>query len=209
MEKDGISFINNITHRKKVFEEIKLFFRFKTQEMYILNLHEEITDIKLRCYEDLENMNLQVRNLTEEMWSRSDLRKNSQNMLENGYENNVYHGLKENGSYGDQEITSNEEFRMQQDMFIHPVYREGNENVPRKVEAEGELEKIDFNQLVQPAYKVSLNGSKIFLPPVKKANETTNELGKCLENVSQIREFIRNVSADRKKYVNKILQSHE
>ena len=102
-------------------------------------------------------MNLQVRNLTEEMWNRSDLRKNSQNMLENGYENNVYHRLKENGSYGDQEITSNEEFGMQQDMFIHPVYREENDEAPRKVEAEGELEKIDFNQLVQPAYKVSLN----------------------------------------------------
>ena len=35
MEKDGISFINKITHREKVLSEIKLFFQFKIQEGYI------------------------------------------------------------------------------------------------------------------------------------------------------------------------------
>ena len=56
---------------------------------------------------------------------------------------------------------------------------------------------------------MSLNGSKIFLPPVKKVKEATNELNKCLENVSQIREFIKNESVDRRKYVANILQAYE
>ena len=52
---------------------------------------------------------------------------------------------------------------------------------------------------------MSLNGSKIFLPPVPKLNETSDELGKCIVNVCQIREFIKKVSSERENYVENIL----
>ena len=67
---------------------------------------------------------------------------------------------------------------------------------------------MDFSKLIQPAPKISLNGSKIFLPPRPKLNETRDELGKCINNVCQIREFIKKVSMERENYVENILQSY-
>ena len=41
-----------------------------------------------------------------------------------------------------------------------------------------------------------------------KLNETRDELGKCIINVCQIREFIKKVSGERETYVENILQSY-
>jgi len=65
---------------------------------------------------------------------------------------------------------------------------------------------MDFTKLIQPAPKISLNGSKIFLPPRPGLNETSDELGECINNVCQIREFIKKVSRERESYVENILQ---
>ena len=95
-------------------------------------------------------------------------------------------------------VTRIDEVQIQQAMFVHPEYREGNENYPGKIVEKEKVENIDFNKLIQPVHKVSLNGSKIYLPPIPKLNENSDQLGQCIERVCQIREFVRKVAGDRK-----------
>ena len=128
------------------------------------NLQKEITDIKLKCYEDLENMNLQFKNLTKKLWNRSKLGNKTHNRLENCYENKVLNGLRENHNYCDQG-----------EKIKHPEY------FPVKIETN---------------YKISLNGSQIFIPPVKHSNKVSDELHQCIQNVGQIRQFVKKVEVD-------------
>ena len=179
---------NRMTHRNRVLEDVKFFFRFQEKEKYILSLHKEILDIRIRCYKDLESLRLQVKNLTDEVGSRSDLRKNSQNMSEDFYENNVPRNLGDSQTYNKQGLSSGDEVQRQDTLL---KYRQNYDDSPRKVEAVGKLESIDFNKLVQPTPKISLNGSKIFLPPVKRVNAANTELGKFRSQISQIRQFIK------------------
>ena len=191
VDKDGISVINKITHREKVLSEIKLFFQFKQQEGYITKLKRDIEDIKLQCFIDLEDVKLKFSNLEFELWNTNNLLHSVSHISENLCENKRPVELMDTQNYLDQGEKSNDG-----NIFVGSEYRQGSRDNQSKIERDGIVENIDFNQLVPPAYKVSLNGSKIFLPPVKMVHETTNELGQCLENLSQIREFIRNVSAE-------------
>ena len=171
VEKDGISVINKITHREKVLSEIKLFFQFKQQEGYITKLKREIEDIKLKCFIDLEDVKLKFRNLEFELWNTNNLLNSVSNISENLCENNIPEELVDTQNYLDQGVKSNDG-----NIFIGSEYRHGSGENQSKIERDGNAEYIDFNQLVQPAHKVSLNGSKIFLPPVKKLNEANTEL---------------------------------
>ena len=101
-----------------------------------------------------------------------------------------------------------EEVQRQQDSFVHPEYIESYENYPEKIETKGKLGYMDFTKLIQPVPQISLNGSKIFLPPKPGLNDTSDELDACINNVCQIREFIKKVSSDRENYVENILQSY-
>ena len=162
----------------------------------------------MKGFRDFENFNIKFRNLEFDLWNMNNLVNSALNMSENFKENKVPRELGDTQNYCDQGVSSSDEVQMQQDSFVHPEYRESYENYPGKIETKGKLENIDFNQLIQPVHKVSLNGSKIYLPPIPKLNENSDQLGQCIERVCQIREFVRKVAGDRKNYVENILQSY-
>ena len=202
-ERVGIGSRSKLAHREKVFSEIKLFFKFKQQEVYITDLKREIEDIKLKCFIDLEDVNLKFRNLEFEFWNMNNLLNSASNISENLYVNNIPEELVDTQNYLDQGVKSNDG-----NICIDSEYRDSREKYPGKIERYGNVENLDFNKLIQPANRVSLNGSQIFLPPVPNLNETSDELGQCIVNVCQIREFLKKVSCERKNYVDNILHSY-
>ena len=207
IKKDGISFVNKINHREKVLSEIKIFFQFKIQEGYIIDLQREIEEIKLKYCRDLEDINFQVKNLECEIGNRNNFVNSAPNLSEDFFEKNAPRTLGVSQAYSKQGFSSGDDVQ-RQNILVNHKYRQNYDDFPGKIKAEGKLEKIDFNRLIQPAHKVSLNGSKIFLPPVKKLNEANTELDKCMTNVVQMRQFIKQVSGDRKQYVENILKAY-
>ena len=190
--------------------EIKLFFKFKEQEEYIIDLKREIEEIKLKYCRDLEDINFQFQKVDFELGEMSNFVNSTSNMSENLYENNISKELGDTQNYLDQGVASIADVQKTQDIFVRSDYGENNVVIPGKMEKTENIENIDFNKLIQPAHRISLSGSKIFLPPVplSKLNETSDELGKCIVNVCQIREFIKKVSSERENYVDNILNSY-
>ena len=203
-ENSGIGPGNKITHREKVFLEIKLFFKFKKQEEYIIDLKREIEEIKLKCGRDLGDINFQFQKLDLEIGKRSNFVNSTSNLAENFYENNISNTQ----DYCNQGVTSSDEVQMQQDNLVHPEYRQNNENYSGKIEIKEKIGNLDGNKLRQPSYKISLNGSKIYLPPISELQGNSAQLGQCIKRVCQMKQFVRKVEDDRKHYVENILKAY-
>ena len=123
----------------------------------------------------------------------NNLVNSASNISDNLYENNIREELEDTQNYLDQGVTSSDGVQMKQDIFVGPKYGDSSEAY----------------KLMQPVDRVSLNGSQIILPPVPNLHETSDDLGQCIAKVCQIREFLKKVSSERKRYIDSILRSHK
>ena len=86
-DKVGSDNLNKLNHRRKVFEEIKLFFKFKEIEDYVNVLKAQIEEIRLKSDTEFEDFALKFKNLEQKIYM-NNLGSSVSNISDNLYKDN-------------------------------------------------------------------------------------------------------------------------